>query len=54
MIYLNQLGMICPLGGALDEIRWRLLELGQSGLTMSEAYSPGRSLPLGCVDGASP
>jgi 3-oxoacyl-[acyl-carrier-protein] synthase-1 len=54
MIYLNQLGMICPLGGALDEIQWRLLELGQSGLTMSEAYSPGRSLPLGCIDGASP
>jgi 3-oxoacyl-[acyl-carrier-protein] synthase-1 len=54
MIYLNQLGMICPLGDALDDIRRKLLELGQSGLSMIDNYSPGRSLPLGRVDGAAP
>jgi len=54
MIYLNQLGMICPLGGALNDIKRRLLKLAQSGLSMIDKYSPGRSLPLGRVDGASP
>jgi 3-oxoacyl-[acyl-carrier-protein] synthase-1 len=53
MIYLNQLGMICPLGDALDDIKRRLLELGQSGLSMRDDYSPGRSLPLGRVNSAS-
>jgi 3-oxoacyl-[acyl-carrier-protein] synthase I len=54
MIYLNQLGMICSLGDALLDIRRRLLELGQSGLSMIDNYSPGRALPLGRVDDASP
>jgi 3-oxoacyl-[acyl-carrier-protein] synthase I len=54
MIYLNQLGMICPLGDALEDIKRRLLELGQSGLSMSDDYSPGRSLPLGRINGALP
>ena len=53
MIYLNQLGMICSLGDALDAIKRRLLELGLSGLSTSDDYSPGRSLPLGRVNGAS-
>ena len=50
MIYLNDLGMICPLGGALDEIGRRLLDLGQSGVAMVDDYLPGRSVPLGRVD----
>ena len=54
MIYLNQLGVICPLGDALDDIKRKLLELGQSGLSTSDDYSPGRSLPLGRVNGAAP
>ena len=54
MIYLNQLGMICPLGDTLDDITRRLLERGQSGLSMVGDYSPGRTLPLGRVNNASP
>lgn len=54
MIYLNQLGMICPLGSALDEIGRRMLDLAQSGVTMVDAYLPGRSVPLGRVDASVP
>jgi 3-oxoacyl-[acyl-carrier-protein] synthase-1 len=50
MIYLNQLGMISPLGNTLDETKRSLLELAQSGVAFSDAYSPGRPLPLGRVD----
>ena len=50
MIYLNQLGMICSLGNAPADIRRQLLELGQSGLSMTDDYSPGRVLPLGRAD----
>jgi 3-oxoacyl-[acyl-carrier-protein] synthase I len=53
MIYLNQLGMICSLGDTLEDIRHRLLELGESGLSMIDDYSPGRLLPVGRVN-ASP
>jgi 3-oxoacyl-[acyl-carrier-protein] synthase-1 len=53
-IYLNQLGIICPLGDARDDIKRRLLELAQSGLSLSDQYSPGRSLALGRVTGALP
>jgi 3-oxoacyl-[acyl-carrier-protein] synthase-1 len=54
MIYLNQLGMICPLGDGLDNIVRQLLELGQSGLSIVDDYSPGRKLPVGRVNSASP
>src|SRR4029450_6955996 len=54
MVYLNQLGMICPLGNRRDEIRRRMLELAQSGVVMTDTYSPGRPLPLGQVDIALP
>ena len=50
MLYLNQLGMISPLGSALGETKRRLLALGQSGVAPTDAYSPGRWLPLGRVD----
>lgn len=49
MIYLNQLGMICPLGDTLEDIRRRLLEAPQSGVASTDDYSPGRLLPLGRV-----
>jgi 3-oxoacyl-[acyl-carrier-protein] synthase-1 len=49
MIYLNQLGMICSLGDTLGEIRRRLLELAESGVSMTDRYSPKRMLPLGEV-----
>ena len=54
MIFLNHLGMICPLGDALDDVKRRLLESGESGLSMIDKFSPGRSLPLGWVNVASP
>jgi 3-oxoacyl-[acyl-carrier-protein] synthase-1 len=54
MIYLNQLGMICPLGDGLDDIAQRLLELGQSGLSNVDDYSPGRKFPVGPDNGAWP
>ncbi|MGH7796391.1 MAG: beta-ketoacyl-ACP synthase [Candidatus Binatia bacterium] len=52
MFYLNHLGMICSLGAALDDIKRRLLEVNQSGVTLSGDYSPGRLLPVGRVDDA--
>jgi 3-oxoacyl-[acyl-carrier-protein] synthase-1 len=50
MLYLNQLGMICPLGHTRDEIRRRMLDRSQSGVAMTDTYSPGHPLPLGAVD----
>ena len=50
MLYLNQLGMISPLGSTLGETKRRLLELAQSGVAPTDAYSPGRWLPLGQID----
>ena len=54
MIYLNQLGMICSLGNRLENIGRRVLDAAQSGVTISENYLPGRSLPLGRVEAAVP
>ncbi len=54
MVYLNQLGLISPLGKKPDEIRRRILDRAQSGVVMTDAYSPGRPLPLGQVDIALP
>jgi 3-oxoacyl-[acyl-carrier-protein] synthase I len=49
-IYLNQLGMINPLGNSLESIKDELLDRGRTGLIISDAYSPGRPLPLGRID----
>lgn len=54
MIYLNQLGMVCPLGNKVGEIRDRMLNRAQSGVVLTDTYSPGRPLPLGQVDIALP
>src|SRR5262245_55931001 len=54
MVYLNQLGMICPLGNTRDEIRRRMLDLAQSGVVITDNYSPGCPLPLGQVEVALP
>lgn len=48
MLYLNHLGMICAIGGTPGEIARRLFA-GDSGVSPTENYSPGRMLPLGCV-----
>jgi 3-oxoacyl-[acyl-carrier-protein] synthase-1 len=50
MIYLNHLGMISPLGNSLGATKRALLELGQSGVALSDAFSPGRRLPVGRID----
>jgi 3-oxoacyl-[acyl-carrier-protein] synthase-1 len=50
MIYLNQLGIVCPLGSSCEEVKHRLLDRGQSGVSLTEKYSPGHLLPLGCID----
>lgn len=54
MVYLNRLGMISPLGDTLGETKRRLLTLGQSGVVPTDAYSPGRCMPLGRVDPGLP
>jgi 3-oxoacyl-[acyl-carrier-protein] synthase-1 len=54
MVYLNALGMICPLGNTCDEITRGLLDLAQSRVVMTETYSQGHSLPLGQIDAALP
>ena len=54
MFYLNDLGMVCPLGCTRDEITRRMLELAQSGVAITDVYSPGRMLPLGRVAAALP
>ena len=54
MIYLNQLGIVCPLGNSGEQVKQRLLDTGQSGVSLSEKYSPGRLLPLGRIDAELP
>jgi 3-oxoacyl-[acyl-carrier-protein] synthase-1 len=49
MLFLNQLGMICPIGQTHGEIAQRLFD-GESGVVSTQSYSPGRTLPLGIVD----
>lgn len=48
MNYLNHLSLICALGSTHAEIRSRLRE-GDSGLIVTDRYSPGSFLPLGCA-----
>jgi 3-oxoacyl-[acyl-carrier-protein] synthase-1 len=54
MGYLNQLGIICPLGRSREEVRRRMFDAAQSGVAATGLYSPGRSLPLGRVDAPLP
>lgn len=57
MLYLNQLGMICPLGENHAEISRRLFA-GDSGVVMTSRYSSGQApeqnLALGCVETVLP
>lgn len=53
MLYLNHLGMICPLGSTHGEIGRRMFN-GQSGIASTDRYSSGRMLPLGCVSAELP
>jgi 3-oxoacyl-[acyl-carrier-protein] synthase-1 len=50
MIYLNQVGIVCALGGSREQVKQRLLNQAESGVCLTEEYSPGRLLPLGRID----
>lgn len=52
MLYLNQLGLVCSLGYTHKEITQHLFA-GQSGITLTDRYSAGRPLPLGCLPAAT-
>ena len=53
MFYLNELGLICALGDTHAGIRQRLFE-GQTGIVMTDRYSPAGALPIGCVESVLP
>ncbi|MBC7919172.1 MAG: beta-ketoacyl-ACP synthase [Rhodoferax sp.] len=54
-VFLQQLGVVCALGHGVDAVRQQLLSAQDiSPLTLTERYSPGRSLPLGVVHTALP
>lgn len=53
-LYLNHCGIVCALGASHSEIKTRLLEQFESGVKMTDAWSKGRSLPLGRVEAALP
>jgi 3-oxoacyl-[acyl-carrier-protein] synthase-1 len=54
MLYLNDCALLCALGDERDTIARRLLDDAEGGLTVSDACSPGRPLPLGRVAAALP
>ena len=54
MLYLNHCGVVCSLGDSHEAVRTALFERAASGLRETEAYSPGRVLPLGCVNANLP
>jgi 3-oxoacyl-[acyl-carrier-protein] synthase-1 len=54
VIYLNHLGIVCPLGNSCEQVKQRLLGRGESGVSLTEEYSPGRLLPLGRIDAELP
>jgi 3-oxoacyl-[acyl-carrier-protein] synthase-1 len=54
MLYLNECGIVCPLGVTHGEIADNLLNKAASGLKLTEQWSAGRVLPLGVADAALP
>lgn len=53
-VYLNECAILCALGSDRETVARRLLHTAASGLTLSDACSPGRELPLGQVGAALP
>jgi 3-oxoacyl-[acyl-carrier-protein] synthase I len=51
--YLNHVGVVCPLGASLHEVRDRMFA-GHSGVVESARYSPAHAIPLGLVDADLP
>ncbi|MDQ1831289.1 beta-ketoacyl-ACP synthase [Massilia scottii] len=52
-LYLNECGIVCALGDSHEQVK-RALFAGQSGIAPTDAWSPGRVLPLGRVLTALP
>ncbi|NHZ79274.1 beta-ketoacyl-ACP synthase [Massilia sp. CCM 8695] len=52
-LYLNECGIVCALGDSHEQVK-RALFAGQSGIAPTDAWSPGRVLPLGRVLSALP
>src|SRR6218665_3247409 len=54
-IYLPSPGLVCALGHGIRHVRQALWDAaGPAGLTHTERYSPGRSLPVGEIQAALP
>ena len=54
-IYLNHLGLVCSIGHGQRAVREALFRTdAPQGMTLTEAYSPGRVLPLGEVTSPLP
>lgn len=54
MIYLNELGIVCPLGAGPEAVKLCMFDRAESGLTQAADILPGRSLAVGRVDEAVP
>ncbi|MCK7500423.1 MAG: beta-ketoacyl-ACP synthase [Comamonadaceae bacterium] len=48
-VYLNAVGVVCALGTGPQALRAALASPPEDALTVTDAYSPDRPLPLGCV-----
>lgn len=53
-IYLNHLGLVCSMGGSLEEVRQHLFSSGNRCLTTTDRFTPGRPLPVGMVHSPLP
>lgn len=53
-IYLNHLGLVCSMGGTVEEVRQKLFTPGDRCLTTTDRFTPGRPLPLGMVNSPLP
>ena len=49
MVYLNDCGIVCAIGNSHSEIKDQLWHRVQSGVTLTDACSPGFVLPLGRI-----
>ncbi|WP_371870049.1 beta-ketoacyl-ACP synthase [Oxalicibacterium solurbis] len=54
MLYLNECGLVCALGDTHDMIKERMFDRVRSGVTLTDAWSAGRALPVGEVKTALP
>lgn len=52
--YLHDLGLVCPLGVGADDVLPALLAGSRDGLSVTDAYRPGRPCALGRVGAALP